>query len=95
MASLTLTLPDGELAVTGKQITFEAPCGSNNVTDVIIGGKSYALVDTAGKAIHKNAFVQGAIVAIILNVESKKAFVQDSAHSYVDGNAGLNRQSQC
>ena len=86
MAKLNLTLPYDEIAVTGKQVTFSAPCDSAGLTAVVIAGVEYTLVDTLGKPLHPHAFVKDALVTVILNIDANKAFVQESAHSYVDEN---------
>lgn len=82
MAKINLTLPVGELAITGKQITFKAPCDCAVDTVVSLEGVVYALVDTVNRPLPANAFKSGALVTVILNVEDKKAYVQGSPMDY-------------
>lgn len=78
MAKLNLTLPYGELAITGKQITFVAPCESAGLTHIIIQNDEFELVDSSGNNIIAGAFTSGAMVSVILNVENKKAYIQNA-----------------
>lgn len=77
MAIIQLTLTVEEYLVTGKQITFEAPCDSNNVTGISIQGTYYDLVDFIGNKLPDNAFFKGSMVSVILNNETSKAFIQN------------------
>ena len=81
MALLNLTLPSGELAVTGKQVSFASPCSSGSLEGVVIENNTYSLVDSDGSPVASKAFLEGNIVSIILNVEEKKAYVQNSVIS--------------
>lgn len=85
--TLTLTFPVGERIVTGKQITFESPCESEGLTGVIIDGVEYALVNALGTALVANSFGAGAMVSVTINVENRKAYVQNA-----DTNAYLEEQ---
>lgn len=82
MAKLNLTLPNGELAVTGKQVTFTAPCDSAGLTHVIVQGIEFELVDSNGNNIVEGAFANGATVSIILNADNKKAYIQNADINY-------------
>lgn len=68
---------------TGLQITFEAPCDYTDAKSVIIEGVSFSLVDALGVSIEAGiqAFVSGAIVAIILDCEDSEAYIQNAAVS--------------
>lgn len=82
MATLTLTLPAGEGAVTGKQITFKAPCDCTDITGLVIDGVTYTLVDACDfdvLSLQCLAFVSGAMVSVIVDVENKKAYIQNAA----------------
>lgn len=83
---LELTLPNGESATTGKQITFKAPCPSDGtLTQIVVQGKVYNLVDSIGKALVPKSFAQGAMVSIILNNETSQAFIQNpSSTRYIE-----------
>lgn len=76
--TLTLTLPIGERIYTGKQVTFVAPCDSEGLTGVIVNNIEYALVNAMGTTLVANSFDKGAIVSVIFNVNSKKAYVQNA-----------------
>ena len=82
MAKLNLTLPYGELAITGKQVTFIAPCESAGLTHIIIQNDEFELVDSSGNNIIAGAFMSGAMVSVILNVENKKAYIQNADINY-------------
>ena len=77
MAKINLTLPYGEVAVTGKQVTFEAPCDSDKATALIIDGTEYTLVDSLGESLPPHAFYAKAMVSVILNNETLQAFIQN------------------
>ena len=81
MSLLNIKLPNNEPAVTGKMITFEAPCNSVGLTGVIIEDIVYSLVDALGNAVKETAFIAGALVSIVIHTESKKAFIQNPAVS--------------
>ena len=76
--TVQLTLPPGESLVTGKQVTFEAPCKSEGLTAVIVNGVSYDLVGALGEALADNSFDVGAMISVIFHVEKLKAFVQNA-----------------
>lgn len=78
MAKLNLTLPYGEIAVTGKQVTFVSPCNSEGLTHILIDGSEFELVDSNGNTLVGGAFTEGAMVSVILNVESSRAYVQNA-----------------
>lgn len=85
MAKLNLTLPEGELAVTGKQVTFVAPCNSAGLTHIIIGGEEFELVDSNGNALISGAFVKNAMVSVILYTDIHKAYIQNAdINAYLD-----------
>lgn len=74
--TINLTLPS-ESVVTGKQVTFKAPCDSNSVTGVKINDSLYSIVDSFGNPISSYAFSEGSIVSIILDNEARKAIIQN------------------
>lgn len=86
MAKINLTLPNGELAITGKQVTFTSPISSESATHLVIEGNEFELVDSNGNPISQKAFMQGALVSVILNVETKKAHIQNAdTNAYLEG----------
>ena len=85
MAKINLTLPHEEVAVTGKQVTFVAPCNSEDLTEVVIDGVSFSLVDSMDEPVHANAFKKDSIVSVILHVGSNKAYIQNAVtNSYLE-----------
>lgn len=78
MSVINLTLPDGELSITGKQVTFIAPCSSADAEGVSIGGVKFALVDSCRQSLSgsEGHWVAGATLSIVLNCENSEAFVQ-------------------
>lgn len=75
MSILKLTLPDTEIPVSGKMISFLAPCNCDAVDSVSIGGNTYQLVDPLGQR-PSSAWVKGAMISIVLDCNSAKAYVQ-------------------
>lgn len=78
MAKVSLTLPVGEVLVTGKQITFVAPCSSADLDNIILMGEEFDVIDSMGDPLTDKAFAEGALVSVILNVETKKAVIQNA-----------------
>lgn len=76
--TLTLTLPYGEKIYTGKQVTFKAPCESEGLTGLIIDGVTYDLVSAMGVTLVGNSFDKDAMVSVIFNIETMKAYVQNA-----------------
>ena len=83
MANIHLTLPVDEVAVTGKQVTFEAPCNSSEVDGIVIDGIAFSIVDALGNPITSNSFVKGSLVSVILHLDTLKAFIQNPA-TYIE-----------
>lgn len=79
MSVVKITLPLGEVPVTGKQVTFNAPCDCSGVEALQIDGVNYAVVDALGNTVTKNGKVgiwcSGAKVSVILDVEAQRAFL--------------------
>ena len=79
MSKVRLTLPIGEVAVTGKQVTFVAPCDCSVVDCLCIDGEDYIVVDALGNKVTGNptggVWGAGAGVSVLLNAETKKAFI--------------------
>ena len=64
---------------TGRLVSFVAPCGSDRAECLTIGGKEYMICNAIGtNAAGTNAWVTGAIVSVILNVEDAKAYIQNA-----------------
>ena len=86
MRKLTLRLPTEEKLHTGRQVTFEAPCNSEELGGLIVDGVTYAIVDSNGRTLVDKSFSSGAMVSVIFNLEKKKAFVQNAdTNAYLEG----------
>lgn len=84
--TLTLTLPYGEKVYTGRQVTFQSPCESEGLAGVIVDGVTYDLVSAMGTVLVGNSFDVGAMVSVIFNIETKKAYVQNAdTNAYLEG----------
>ena len=79
--NIVLTLLKPTSVETGLTVTFKAPCDCTETKSIIIQGKSFSLVDALGVSIASDvqAFVSGAMVAIILNCEDLAAYIQNAA----------------
>lgn len=79
MGKVKLTLPGLEIPVTGKQISFKAPCDCSNVECIQIDGVDYCVVDAMGNQVTGNptggVWCAGAKVSVILDVEERKAYL--------------------
>lgn len=84
--TLTLTLPKGEFLYNGKQVTFETPCDSEELTGLIVDGVTYDIVNALGTGLVANSFDVGAMVSVIFNLNTKKAYVQNAdTNAYLEG----------
>lgn len=65
--------------VNGKQISFIAPCSSSNTDCLVIEDVEYAIVDAENVSVAglSNVWNSGAIVSVILNVDTHTAFIQN------------------
>lgn len=83
MSVIKVTLPYGEIPVTGKQVSFVAPCNCIETTGLQIDGELYTVVDTFCECVNGNArrWEAGAIVSVILDVEKKQAFLGGGSSS--------------
>ena len=79
MAKIKLTLPLGEIPVTGKQVSFVAPCDCSAVDGIQIDGVDYDVVDSLGNIVPfgKGVWHNGATLTVALNVENHKAYLQN------------------
>lgn len=80
MANIKLNLPGAPF--TGQLVTFPAPCGCDEVTDGLsINGEIYTIVDGMGICVtgRGGAWCSGAQVSVVLDVENKKAYIQNPA----------------
>lgn len=86
MAKIKLNLPLGEAAVTGKMVTFVAPCDCSGVEAIQIDGVDYAVCDTMDTPLlgRGRLWSVGAEVSVILNVEKKKACMLNGAPVITD-----------
>ena len=81
MSKVKLTLPGLEIPVTGKQVTFAAPCDCSVVECLQIDDVDYCVVDALGNQVTGNptggVWSAGAKVSVILDVENQKAYLQN------------------
>ena len=79
MAKIKLTLPIGEIPATGKQVSFVAPCDCSIADGIQIDGVDYDIVDSVGNTVPfgKGVWRNGAVLSVILDVENKKAYLQN------------------
>ena len=79
MSKVKLTLPGLEIPVTGKQVTFAAPCDCSIVECIQIDGVDYCVVDAMGNQVTGNptggVWSAGAKVSVLLDVENRRAFL--------------------
>lgn len=80
MANLKLTLPDNIAVCDGKQVTFKAPCNCADITNIIIRDVSYELRDSKN-CIPRDAWVEGALVTVVLDCTNGYAYVQAGSGS--------------
>lgn len=79
MSKVKVTLPGLEIPVTGKQVTFMAPCDCSIVECIQIDGVDYCVVDAMGNQVtgrpSGGVWDVGAKVSVILDVENRKAYL--------------------
>lgn len=78
--SIVLELP-GKVD-TGTLVKFTAPCDCTEVTGgIVIDGITYSVVDATGHVVTgiHGAWVRGALVAVIINMEDESAYHQGTA----------------
>lgn len=77
MSIIKVTLPYGEIPVTGKQVSFVAPCNCLETTGLQIDGELYTVVDHLRRCVTGKGgrWETGAIVSVILDVDSKLAYL--------------------
>ena len=81
MPNLKIDLPVGATISDGKQITFKAPCDCSDVTALLIDGVAYDLVDALGNVVAGgNSFTANAMVSVIIDTDTNKAFLQNAAN---------------
>lgn len=78
MSKIRITASDAVIA--GKQFTFKAPCNPDSVDSLLINGETYSICDALGNSLCKksNAWKKDALVSVILDTDSKKAFILNS-----------------
>ena len=80
MSTLNVTMPESTSTCNGKQVTFRAPCDCIGVENIVINGKTYALLNTADKPVYNdNIFVSGALVSVIIDEDNNKAYIQNAS----------------
>ena len=77
MAKIKLTLPGLEIPVTGKQVSFEAPCNCDTTECLQIDGVDYTVVDSLGNTVTGigGVWATGAKITVVLDVENQKAYL--------------------
>ena len=77
MSIIKVTLPYGEIPVTGKQVSFVAPCNCIETTGLQIDGELYTVVNPLRECITGKGgrWDTGAIVSVILDVDNKLAYM--------------------
>lgn len=74
VVSSTLTLSGPSI------ITFKAPCNSSAVNTITANGISFSIVNTLNKTVTtSDVFVNGAMVSMILDTSSNKAYLSGSS----------------
>lgn len=83
MSKIRIILPMGEIPVTGKQVSFKAPCACEEITSIIIGSDEFALVDACKNAVNEipEVFAEGALISVVIDVEGKMAYIQNAANN--------------
>lgn len=80
--SIVLTLP--RTVDTGTLVKFSAPCACESVTNgIVIDGATYSIVDAAGNTADMlgRVWEDGALVSVLMDVESQKAYIQNASFS--------------
>lgn len=75
--------------VNGKQVSFFSPIGSADARSILIHDVEYALVDSHGQALAKldYSWTAGALVSLILDTSTNKAYVQNAtSNAYIEDN---------
>ena len=77
MSKIKLTLPGLEIPVTGKQVSFEAPCNCDATECLQIDGVDYTVVDALGNIVTGvgGVWTTGAKITVVLDVENQKAYL--------------------
>lgn len=73
--------------VNGKQVSFFSPLGSTDARSIMIHDVEYALVDSHGKELAKldYSWTAGALVSVILDTSTNKAYVQNAtSNAYIE-----------
>ena len=89
MSKIALVLPD--MPITGKQVSFIAPCSSSDTTCFTINNTDYTICDAAGNNLEgiANIWARGSFVSVILDVDSAKAYIQNAnTNAYLEGVLG-------
>ena len=80
MANIKLNLPAEPFS--GQIVTFTAPCNCDEVSDgLVINGETYTVCDAMGECVtgKGGAWCAGAQISVVLDCESKKAYIQNAA----------------
>lgn len=91
MANIVWTPPDGWIERTGARVQFLAPCACSEADSLIIKGITYTFKNAAGVAVNQigNAFVPGAMVEAILNLEdgAREAYLVNEGDALLTASA--------
>lgn len=86
--TIVLTLPS--VPATGTLVKFKAPCSCIGISKLRINDTDYSFVDAIENTISElsgdsgGVFNAGAIVSVVMDMESNKAFIQNPAKSMID-----------
>lgn len=78
----SLIVSEGVKIQNNSVLTFKAPCSCQDITNIIINNVIYSFVDAIDKTVSDSgAFVSGALVSVLLDTKTNKAYIQNSASS--------------
>ena len=76
----TALVVSSALTLSGPSIiTFKAPCNSSAVNTITANSISFSIVNTLNKTTASDEFVNGAMVSMILDTSSNKAYLSGSS----------------
>lgn len=84
--NIRLKLIGSAVVETGLTITFKAPCHCTKAGNIVIQDTPFSMVNAIGIPVASNfeAFKAEALVTIILNLEDKKAYIQNADASQIE-----------
>lgn len=83
--AIEVRLPHGVVLTTGLTMSFIAPCDCSTAGGIAVNGQypEYEIVDAMGNVMTGGSGVwcSGSLITVVLDVENKKAYIQNSAHT--------------